>query len=215
MRQAEEVEATGSGTAQAPGGAEEVGRRERKKAQTRQALVDAALDLFRERGYAATTIEDITERVDVSPRTFFRYFPSKEAVVFADKDVVGDTLAAALADRPDDEPVLESIRAALHEVVDEVEADPQQARFLAELCRDNPSLEEYRQQIGGLEAEEALLGFLRGRLADPIAPTIIAAALKAAMAAAWEHWVADGEHGDMQDMLDHAIDALEAGFGRR
>ncbi|OWY58559.1 hypothetical protein B7486_79320, partial [cyanobacterium TDX16] len=76
MRQAEEVRGAEDDVLE--GGTatdEEMGRRERKKAQTRQALIDAAWELFDERGYAETTIEDITDRVDVSSRTFFRYFP--------------------------------------------------------------------------------------------------------------------------------------------
>jgi AcrR family transcriptional regulator len=57
------------------------GRRERKKAQLRQQIIDTAIQMFRERGYEATRIEDINERLDISRTTFFRYFPSKDAVL--------------------------------------------------------------------------------------------------------------------------------------
>ncbi len=63
-----------------------LGRRDRKRKATRDALVEAALDLFEQKGYAATTIDDITERADVARRTFFRHFPVKEAVLYPDPD---------------------------------------------------------------------------------------------------------------------------------
>ncbi|HSJ54954.1 MAG TPA: helix-turn-helix domain-containing protein [Anaerolineae bacterium] len=60
---------------------EELSRRERKKLETRQSLLAAAMALFHEKGYDATPIEDITERADVAKGTFFNYFPSKEALL--------------------------------------------------------------------------------------------------------------------------------------
>jgi AcrR family transcriptional regulator len=192
----------------------EVGRRERKKAQTRQALIDAAWDLFQEQGYAETTIEHITERVDVSSRTFFRYFPSKEAVVFADDEGADKSqlLADALGDRPADEPVLESIRHALHTLVDELETDPGRALLVGQMCRENPSLDEYRHGAAGQQTEDVFLDFLRSRLDDPMAPVVISSALKGAMGAAWDYWVESGQELDMGKLLDQAIDALEQGF---
>ncbi|MDQ3108127.1 MAG: TetR family transcriptional regulator [Actinomycetota bacterium] len=85
------------------------GRRERKKHQTAVALHEAALRLFAQYGFAETTVEDIADEVDVSARTFFRYFSSKESVVYADEAERRDIWIAALRARSYDESVLDSI----------------------------------------------------------------------------------------------------------
>ncbi|MEV4491070.1 TetR family transcriptional regulator [Micromonospora coxensis] len=88
------------------------GLRERKKERTRQALISAALELFAQRGYDATTVADIAAGADVSTRTFFSYFPSKEEILFADTE---ERLALAFAvideRRPGDGPVDVLLRA--------------------------------------------------------------------------------------------------------
>jgi AcrR family transcriptional regulator len=83
--------------------------RERKKAQTREAIIAAAIDLFERKGYDATTIDEIAEAADVSPRTFFRYFDSKVEVVMEHKDGDEDNLGRRLAERPDEESPVEAM----------------------------------------------------------------------------------------------------------
>src|SRR6202034_2482946 len=73
-----------TGMTEVPSAGNPMGLRERKKARTRAAIRQQALRLFRERGYSATTVEQIAAAAEVSPATFFRYFPTKEDVVLQD-----------------------------------------------------------------------------------------------------------------------------------
>jgi len=88
------------------------GLRERKKVRTREAIRREAFRLFDERGFAYTTIEQIAEAADISPSTFFRYFPSKESVLLADdlRVVMLETLAA----QPVEMAHIAAFRAAVH-----------------------------------------------------------------------------------------------------
>src|SRR4030081_231689 len=72
------------------------GLRERKKQKTRETIVKVALELFAERGYEHTTIAEIADAAEVSPRTIFAYFPSKEDILFCNLPEVQDRLARAL-----------------------------------------------------------------------------------------------------------------------
>src|SRR5437868_13991976 len=88
----------------------ELGLRERKKQRTRETIARAAHELFVERGYHATTLPDIAEAADVSTRTIFAYFPSKEDILFSHFSEMRDALAQALADRPEGKDALETMR---------------------------------------------------------------------------------------------------------
>lgn len=88
----------------------EAGLRERKKQQTRELILRVSLDLFEEKGYAATTIPEIAERADVSPRTVSSYFPAKEDLVFDTSASTFDRLQARLAERRDGETTAEALR---------------------------------------------------------------------------------------------------------
>src|SRR3989442_11764276 len=86
------------------------GLRERKKQRTRETIARAARQLFAERGYHATTLPDIAEAADVSTRTIFAYFPSKEDILFSDFPLLKEALGRALAERPEGEDALETVR---------------------------------------------------------------------------------------------------------
>lgn len=78
----------------------ELTRRDRRKERTRQALRAAAQELFRQHGYAGTTVEQIADAADVSPRTFFRYFPAKEDLLLPDLTELFGQIEQAIAARP-------------------------------------------------------------------------------------------------------------------
>ncbi|HUO37287.1 MAG TPA: TetR family transcriptional regulator [Mycobacterium sp.] len=92
--------------------------RERKRARTRQALIDAAVELFERHGYDKTTIADITTAADISPRTFFLYFASKEDLVFADGDARLQTTLKAIEQHAPEERPVEILLRALRESAD-------------------------------------------------------------------------------------------------
>jgi AcrR family transcriptional regulator len=121
------------------------GLRERKKERTRQALVNAALTLFDTKGYEETTIADLAEAADISPRTFFGHFASKDEVLFADPPLKLDIFAAVLAEpRPGERPAALLLR-GLAAVLDDADLMGQPQRLRADLILRTPAL-----QIGAL-----------------------------------------------------------------
>lgn len=118
------------------------GLRERKKLRTRAALTDAAVDLFYAKGYEAVTIDELAAAVDVSPRTFFRYFASKEDVVLSRGAELDDLVVDGLACRPADEPPLTALRAALFGMLPSAGDNVGVGRFLRaqHLINNTPAL---------------------------------------------------------------------------
>ncbi|GGU18198.1 TetR family transcriptional regulator [Streptomyces coeruleorubidus] len=94
--------------------------RERKKQRTRDALLRAALELFATRGYEETTVDDIAAAVDVSQRTFFRYFAGKEETAFYVTRLAETQVVEAVRARPPGEAPLEALRRALLESWDTI-----------------------------------------------------------------------------------------------
>jgi AcrR family transcriptional regulator len=159
------------------------GLRERKKQRTREQIVEAAMGLFAERGYHATTIADIAEAADVAPRTFFSYFPSKEAVVFHNLDRDMDALAAALRDRLPGENAFDALRRWIDTMFDEWMVEEEEALLRKRLCLEDEGLANFE---GGIMARihELLLEAIAEDLDEPpdaLRPRLVAAAAAAAL----------------------------------
>ncbi|MEU1625238.1 TetR family transcriptional regulator [Streptomyces sp. NPDC020096] len=98
------------------------GLRERKKQRTRDALTRAAMELFTTQGFERTTVDEIAESVEVSQRTFFRYFSNKEQAALALEELIEDRFMASLRERPATETPLEALRRAVLGTWDDVSA---------------------------------------------------------------------------------------------
>jgi len=154
------------------------GLRERKKARTRASLREHALRLFREQGYQATTIEQIAAAAEVSPSTFFRYYPTKEDLVLQDE--FDGRVFEAFERQPLDMSPIAAIRAAMREGFDtltQVEVD--ELALTSRLTHEVPeirskSLEEFNRTIRKMA--EALAR-RTGRKADDIAVRALAGAI--------------------------------------
>jgi AcrR family transcriptional regulator len=123
-----------------------VGRRERKKAATRQAIADAALELFLAQGFEQVSVRDIAEKADVSTTTLFAHFPGKEALVFDRDEEVEAELIAAVRERPEGQSVIEALRAHALKSWVPIASDPR-LRQLTELANRTPALREYAERM--------------------------------------------------------------------
>ncbi|GAB3707025.1 TetR family transcriptional regulator [Nocardiopsis oceani] len=187
-----------------------VHRRERQRANTRNALRGAAFRLFTEHGYENTTVARIAAQAGVSHMTFFRYFPTKEDVVL--QDDYDPMLEELIRAQPSENPPLRRVRDALMSAIPEVYAQEREDLLLrSRLLLSTPAL---RSRMG-----ESLRGsqtaFERG-LCDrpesedpPMTVRVVASACVAALTTAITVWVEEGGTGDLPTLMEQAFNALE------
>lgn len=195
----------------------EAGLRERKKERTREALETAAFDLFERKGFDHTTVEEIADACDVSRRTFFRYFSSKEDAFAGDHAAKTALFASLLAARPPGEPALESVRRVILGLCEQFGRDKQatlRRMRIAAASHDLQQLEaeSYDSRLDGLV--EALVARTGSPLDDDARMQIrlVLGAAIVVMRSVAERWMADDGRGDLVEMVDHAFDLLIAGF---
>jgi AcrR family transcriptional regulator len=168
------------------------GLRERKKAETRAALANAALHLADQLGPEKVTVEAVAEAAGVSPRTFFNYFPSKEAAILGTTRPSDDgTLLARLKDRPAGEPPLDALREAFLGVVDRLEQDPDSWVIRQRLVQRHPDLAaRWAAHMASFERDIVVEVARRTKL-DPdrdTYPAVVVGAVMAAVRVAMTVW---------------------------
>jgi AcrR family transcriptional regulator len=199
-----------------------VGLRERKKRRTRETIVAVATKLFVAQGYDATTTAQIADAAEVSPSTFFTYFPTKADVVFSLFDAIIESADTRLLGRPAGERAIDAIVAWIAEDLPEVEAP------FAELLHASDGLvasdSELQSQFRLRSAlfEDVLAAAFAGDLGEPadgIRPRVLAAIAWRGMLDVWNVWHATHSSDEAEDLkelcrvkADYVRRALEAGL---
>ena len=193
------------------------GLRERKKARTRAAIREHALRLFRENGYQRTTVEKIAEAAEVSPSTFFRYFPTKEDIIL--QDDMDTRMVEALERQPAELTPLAAVRAATRELfASYTEADLDVLQETTALTVTVPevrarAMDEFARTISVVS--EALAK-RANRPADDLAVRATAGAIIGVIMSItmpWESWSSDRRTiEDTFEHIDQALALLEAGL---
>jgi AcrR family transcriptional regulator len=197
--------------------------RERKKLATRAAIRRAGLDLIAERGFSHVTVEDIAAAADVAPRTFFNYFPSKEAVLFsADPAREAELRDRLVHDQPGGS-ALDVLRAVATDRVRDVAAelaelgdDPSRWASQIKAAHADPQLRA-AQAAHMARTEAAIAAALAERLGtdaelDPY-PVVLASAATGVMRATLLYWARSGGAVPPEELIDAAYQALAEGFG--
>jgi AcrR family transcriptional regulator len=180
-----------------------------------------AIELFAQRGFADVTVDEIAEAAGISPRTVFRYFPTKSDLVRAHQRRLFDRLVRALASRPTHEGPVTALREALLATSRMRPEDRERIVLVGRLLRSTGPL--VAQGVGrdvGFEGDRdgELVALLAERVGPdasaPVWPAVVVAAMTAAAQTAFRAWLAHDGEGELTAMIADALDVLEAGIGR-
>ena len=192
------------------------GLRERKKARTRASLREHALRLFRENGYQHTTVEQIAAAAEVSPSTFFRYFPTKEDLVL--QDDIDVRMIEALEQQPPDLGPVAAVRAASRQLFDSYTAADMD--ILHETIRLTITVPEIRARAMDefartITVVAEAVAKRAGRSPDDLAVRAAAGAVVGVIMSVtmpWEGWTVRTSIEDTFGRIDEALGLLEAGL---
>ena len=187
------------------------GLRERKKQKTRESIQREAMRLIEEQGYEQTTVEQIAAAADISPSTFFNYFPTKEDVVLY--DAYDPILATLLLERPADEPLSVSFRRVLEEMGGIFERDRDIILARAKLWFEVPALRaRLWEEIEKAQAfMTSLMAQRSGLDADNFETRVTVGVMTAAALEAMHEWLRRDGKGSFVTLVNEALDMVEAG----
>jgi AcrR family transcriptional regulator len=180
--------------------------RDRRKRRTAEAIVAAALELFAERGFERTTVDQIAAAADISRRTFFRYFADKEELFFAEDERLLEVVEATLDAAPAGEPVLELARRATRALAARSTADPERRLARERLIAATPALQA-RRLAKNLRWEQAIAARLVERGSGEQEALLVPKLAMACFQTAYERWVRDPGR-DLPGLVDESFAAL-------
>jgi AcrR family transcriptional regulator len=192
----------------------ELSLRKKHLDRTRQSILEAAYALFEEKGFHATTVDDIAARADVAPRTFFRYFPTKESVLFPNTEVKLQMVRERLAERPLDEPIAESLIAVMMSLGDDA-VDRRQSDLICRLSAENATLLKTQRRDMMEQFFDGLLEVVSERTGVPandVGLQAMLASLMACTSSAVHAWLDGGAQGPLKVYLDRALQACRTAF---
>ena len=189
-------------------------RHQLRRRSTHEALRQAALKSFARKGFANVTVTELAQEAGVTERTFFRHFPTKEAVLFQDYETQLEWLAEALGQRPASESLFDAVLASVATFPHDLEVVRQAATARVELISADRIASHLR--VVQSSFAQVLTEFVRNRrpnVPNPdLAAEVAGSALAAALVVAVENWGRNGCTGDLGGLVAASLDLVRSGL---
>lgn len=171
-------------------------------------LEQAALELYRERGFDQTTVTEIAEKAGLTERTFFRYFADKREMLFGGQDILREIYVSAIEAAPDSTAPLDAVAAALEASASVFRGRHEFARQRQAVIADNPGLQE-RELLKRTVLATAMAEALRQRgVTEPVA-SLAAEVGVIAFKTAFARWVSTPDEQDLSRLIQESLDQLK------